>query len=36
MLNEFWKSEKGRYLHPEADRLITHLVVRLGFGLLFG
>jgi DNA (cytosine-5)-methyltransferase 1 len=22
---EFWKPEKGRYLHPEADRPITHL-----------
>lgn len=22
---EFWKPEKGRYLHPEADRSITHL-----------
>lgn len=22
---EFWKPEKGRYLHPEADRAITHL-----------
>ncbi|MGY2082794.1 DNA cytosine methyltransferase [Blastococcus sp. SYSU DS0539] len=21
---EFWKPEKGRYLHPEADRAITH------------
>lgn len=21
---EFWKPEKGRYLHPEADRPITH------------
>lgn len=22
---EFWKPEKGRYLHPEANRAITHL-----------
>jgi len=22
---EFWKPEKGRYLHPEADRAITHM-----------
>jgi DNA (cytosine-5)-methyltransferase 1 len=22
---EFWKPEKGRYLHPEADRPITHM-----------
>lgn len=22
---EFWKPEKGRYLHPEANRSITHL-----------
>jgi DNA (cytosine-5)-methyltransferase 1 len=22
---EFWKPEKGRYLHPEADRALTHL-----------
>lgn len=22
---EFWKPEKGRYLHPQADRAITHL-----------
>ena len=22
---EFFKPEKGRYLHPEADRAITHL-----------
>jgi len=22
---EFWKPEKGRYLHPQADRALTHL-----------
>lgn len=22
---EFWKPEKGRYLHPDADRAITHM-----------
>jgi DNA (cytosine-5)-methyltransferase 1 len=22
---EFWKPEKGRYLHPTADRAITHM-----------
>lgn len=32
---EFWKPEKGRYLHPAADRTITHLEAALlqGFPL---
>lgn len=34
---EFWKPEKGRYLHPEADRPITHMEAALlqGFPLDF-
>jgi DNA (cytosine-5)-methyltransferase 1 len=34
---EFWKPEKGRYLHPEANRPITHLEAALlqGFPMDF-
>ena len=34
---EFWKPEKGRYLHPQADRPITHMEAALlqGFPLDF-